>query len=192
MSYKHFLSNISFPVINKKNEENNSLINENKMLKDELNKYKTENEQLKKEINQLNNDLIKANSIIENFNKNKDNHQNNNNTINNLNELIIIKDNIINDLKSQLQNNVHIKKPVDFNDIIVINFISSDNEILFPIKCLKTDSLAEVEEKFYQKYEEFRETNNNLLAKGKVLLRFKTICENNIQDGDRIQLVRIE
>ena len=61
-----------------------------------------------------------------------------------------------------------------------------------PIKCLKTDTFAEVEEKLYQRYEEYRETNNNFLGKGKIILRFKKICENNIKDGDKIQLIPIE
>ena len=57
---------------------------------------------------------------------------------------------------------------------------------------MKTDTFAAVEEKLYQKYEEYRETNNNFYAKGRVILRFKKIFENNIQDGDKIQLVKIE
>ena len=57
---------------------------------------------------------------------------------------------------------------------------------------MKTDTFAEVEEKLYQKYEEYRETNNNFVAKGKVILRFKKICDNNINDGDKIELIKIE
>ena len=75
---------------------------------------------------------------------------------------------------------------------MVVNFISSDQSVNCGIKCLKTDTLAEVEEKLYQRYEEFRETNNNLIAKGKTLLRFKKICDNGIKDGDTIQLIKIE
>ena len=52
------------------------------------------------------------------------------------------------------------------------------------IKCLKTNTFAEVEEKLYQTYNEFRETNNVFLAGGKVILRFKTIEQNNIKDGE--------
>ena len=56
---------------------------------------------------------------------------------------------------------------------------------------MKTDTFAEVEEKLYQQYEEYRETNNNFITKGKIVLRFKKICENNIKDGDKIQLVNV-
>ena len=53
-------------------------------------------------------------------------------------------------------------------------------------------NISEVEEKLYQRYEEYRETNNNFITKGKIILRFKKICENNIQDGDKIELIQIE
>ena len=59
------------------------------------------------------------------------------------------------------------------------------------IKCLKTDTFAEVEEKLYQIYDEYRESNNTFLAGGKVVLRFKTIEQNNIRDGEKVQLQNI-
>ena len=43
--------------------------------------------------------------------------------------------------------------------------------------------------KLYQKYEDYRETNNNFIGKGKLILRFKKISENGIEDGDKIQLL---
>ena len=176
MNYQDFLSNNS-------NIENNKLI-------DELNKYRKENEEMKNKIDELknenkklNNELIKAQKIISNF---KNNNQQNIN-INNLNEIIKNKDIEINNLKLQIQNKK--KAPVNFDDIIVIHFISTDQKINCAIKCLKTDTFAEVEEKLYQKYVEYRETNNNFIAKGRVILRFKKICENNIENGDKVQLI---
>ena len=173
MNYQDFLSNNS-------NIENNKLI-------DELNKYKKENEEMKNKIDELknenkklNNELIKAQKIISNF---KNNNQQNIN-INNLNEIIKNKDIEINNLKLQIQNNK--KAPFNFDDIIVIHFISTDQKINCAIKCLKTDTFAEVEEKLYQKYEKYRETNNNFVAKWKIILRFKKICDNNINDGENL------
>ena len=81
------------------------------------------------------------------------------------------------------------KRSVNFNDIMIVHFVSQDNKINYAIKCLKTDRFAEVEEQLYQKYSEYRETNNNFLIKDKIVLRFKTISENNIQIGDKIQLI---
>ena len=176
MNYQDFLSNNS-------NIENNKLI-------DELNKYRKENEEMKNKIDELknenkklNNELIKAQKIISNF---KNNNQQNIN-INNLNEIIKNKDIEINNLKLQIQNKNN--NFVNFNDIIIVHFISTDQKINCPINCLKTDTFAEVEEKLYQKYEEYRETNNNFIAKGRVILRFKKICENNIENGDKVQLL---
>ena len=174
-------------------------MSEYEKLKDELDTYKNDNEYLKDKINKLkndneklNNELIKANKIISNFNNSQNNQQGNNNIINNLNQLITIKDKEINDLKNQLNNIGNIQKPFNYDDILYIHFISLDQKINSAIKCLKTDTFAEVEEKLYQKYEEYRETNNNFISKGKIILRFKKIYENNIQDGDKIQLIKIE
>ena len=106
--------------------------------------------------------------------------------------MVTFKDKTINDLKMQVKNSDTIIKPINFNDIIVINFFCSGKNLVCGIKCLKTDIFAEVEERLYQKYQELRETNNNFLTKGKLVLRFKKICDNNIQDGDVIQLLQTE
>ena len=173
----------------------NNSDNENKKLKDELNIYKKENEQLKNKIKilsdenkKLNQEITKLNKIISNYSQN--NQQGNNNTINNLNEIIKTKEKEIKELKLQIQKNN--KKSVDFDDILFIHFISIDQNINCGIKCLKTDTFAEVEEKLYQKYEKYRETNNNFITKGKVVLRFKKIFENNIKDGDKVELINIQ
>ena len=109
-----------------------------------------------------------------------------------LNEIISKKDKEITELKTQLQNSSNNQKFVDFNKIMVVNFVSMDQKIDCGIKCLETDTFAEVEEKLYQKYSEYRENNNNFLANGKLILRFKKIYENGIKDGDKIQLINIE
>ena len=80
----------------------------------------------------------------------------------------------------------------NFDDVIWIYFQPIDNSFKEGIKCLKSNTFAEVEEKLYKKYEEYRETNNNFIAKGRLILRFKKICENNIKDGDKIQLIKVE
>ena len=176
----------------------NQLENENVKLKDELSDYKKEIENLKKELNKskednmkLSAELMNAKKIISNLNNFQQKNQENIKMISNLNELIQIKDKELNDLKIQLINIGNKNKLANYNDILVVHFISKDEKINFGIKCLKTDTFAEVEEKLYQKYEEYRETNNNFFVKGKIILRFKKICENNIKDGDKIQLITI-
>ena len=129
------------------------------------------------------------------------NNQNNeiknisNNEIKKLREEIIQKENQINRLKLELQNekNKNNKKLIDLNDILAINFISTDQKInKYPISCFKTDRFAEIEERLYQEYDEFRETNNTFIVNGTTVLRFKKMSENNIKNGDTIQLIKNE
>ena len=192
-----------------KKELNNHEKN-NKILKDELNGFKIFKEQFKeiknnheKEIKKSkdenvkrSNEPVKVNKMMGNLNNNnKINQKGNNNfkEINYLKEIIKSKDKEIDFLNIQLKNIENDnKKLVDFENIMVVNFISSEQKINYGIKCLKTDIFAEIEEKLYQKYEEYRETNNNFIAKGKLVLRFKKICDNGIKEGDIIQLIKIE
>ena len=190
----------------KNNPINESAINENQKLIEELlnevDKYRNENEQMKNKIkqlendnNMLNNEVNKAKKIISGLNQKQNEEQENQYIILSLKETIKDQEKKINDLKTQINNTVNIKKSVtafNFDDIIVVHFISMDQKINCALKCLKTDTFAEVEEKLYQKYDEFRETNNNFIANGKMILRFKKICDNNIHDGDKIQLINIE
>ena len=152
-------------------------------LNSELQKYKNENEILKS-------NLLKANQL---------NNQNNqiNNNVNLIQEIgalkyqLNLKNNEINNLKLKIQNN-KFNKSVTLNDIIVINFISTDYSIHEGIKCLADETFAEVEERLYQKFDEFRNTNNTFLFKGNQILRFKKIRENKINDRDIIQLVKLD
>ena len=109
---------------------------------------------------------------------------------------LVIK-NIINELKDYFDDNFFkfngleiedMKTFVEYNNIIVINFVSGDGIINQGIKCLKAETFAEVEEKLYKLYEQYRETNNIFLHGGNTILRFKTIEENNIKDNDKIQI----
>ena len=201
---KIYKKSIEFPK-NKEKGKNESekahkdfLEKENKKLKEDLNFYKREYEKVKKKYGKLKedndkliNELNKSNKTISNY-ANKPNDNSNLNEIISLKNTLLNKDNEILDLKLQLQNIQNTKKSVNYDDILFVHFISSDQKINCPIKCLKTETFAEVEEKLYKRYEEYRETNNNFLAKGNLVLRFKKICENNIKDGDKVQLMKIE
>jgi len=80
----------------------------------------------------------------------------------------------------------------NINDIIVINFISKKNSIHEGIKCMADETFAEVEERFYKKYDELRNTNNIFLFGENQILRFKKLKENKIRDGAQIQLVKYD
>ena len=206
-NYTDFFSNNNITTNN-----NNNYDNEKEKLKSDLAHYKTEYEKLKKENNKLqdentifHNELIKINKIIAEFSNNtKDNNNlneitnlkniicNKDKEIINLKNIIVSKESEIMNLKLQLQNNNVNKQLFNIDDVMVINFYSEDKNINYGIKCLKTDIFAEVEEKLYQKYPDYRNTNNNFVAKERIVLRFKKIFENGIIDGDKIQLIKIE
>ena len=76
--------------------------------------------------------------------------------------------------------------------ITCIYFTSVDQKINLPILCIKTDIFAQIEEKLYQKYPEYRETNNYFIANGKHILGFGAVEENNIQEGQGVQLVKLD
>ena len=151
------------------------------------------------EIENLKNELTKARIIIDQqkftIDELQDKLNNYNNTINNLNNdinnyknIIVQKELELNNIKSQLNNNIP-KNKVDFDDIMCVNFISSDQNVHFAVSCLKTNTFAEIEEKLYKQYPQYRETNNNFLANGTQVLRFKTIAENNIGNGLPVTLI---
>ena len=165
--------------------------------------------------NNMNNN-ININNNINNIQKNMQNNMHNfnlNNMINNNQSLIVeinslknenlnlrktiqLKEEENKELKRRIDNliNNQENKPnlVDFNNIKIIQFISMDHSLIYPIKCLPSDTFAEVEEKLYKIYPEYRETNNLFQVDGRTILRFKTIAENNIQNGHPVQITKIE
>ena len=159
------------------------------------------------EINNLKNELSKANKIIEqqkyiiNDLQNKLNKCNNYEIqINNLKNIIIQKDIEINNFKNQLNNinisnnisnNIsdNISNNVNFNEIVVVNFISMAQNVHYAIAALKNNTFAEIEEKLYKQYPKYRNTNNNFITNGSTVLRFKTIAENKISNGLPVTLI---
>ena len=147
-----------------------------------------------REIEKLRNELANAQKTIEqqkikiNNLENELNKYQNNNSLQNI---IKQKELEIENLKLQLKNNniKEEKKLFGFDDIQIVNFISTDSKVHFIIKCVKNDTFAEIEEKLYREYPEYRETNNMFLANGKQILRFKTIEQNNIGNGLPVKLV---
>ena len=152
--------------------------NEINNLRNELSKAKKIIEQQKLTINDLQNKLNNNTTIINNLN----------NTINNYQNIINQKDIELNNFRAQLNNNI-IKKNVDFDDIMCVNFISSDQNVHYAASCLKSNTFAEIEEKLYKQYPQYRETNNSFIANGTQVLRFKTIAENKIGNGLPVTLI---
>jgi len=142
----------------------------------------------KEEIIKLKNDLIKANKIIEDQNKKiKDLEYQLNNKNEKYEKQLRLKDKKIDELNKKLENliiNSNMSDQlINRKQMICVYFTSMDQKINLAIPCIKTDIFAEIEEKLYKEYPEYRETNNYFLANGKQILRFKTIEDNKIGNG---------
>ena len=115
------------------------------------------------------------------------------NKINNLQNEINNKNNQLNQLRQQLQN-VSINNNQNIQNILqndkCVNFITTDSSLFYAIPCNGNSTFAEVEEKLYKEYPEYRETNNTFLANGIEILRFKTINENKVGTGKPVMLIK--
>ena len=94
-------------------------------------------------------------------------------------DIIVLK----NKIKENNINNQFNKTFYTRDQILALNFISTDQKLHYAVPCVKKDIFADVEKKLYDKYPEYLETNNTFLSQGKVLLRFKTIEENKLESG---------
>ena len=106
--------------------------------------------------------------------------------IESLKEEIKIKNEKINTLK---KNNQNLNKKISIDQMTCIYFTSTDQRVNLPIPCIKSDVFAEVEEKLYQEYPEYRETNNYFIVNGIQVLRFKTVEQNNIKNNKPVILI---
>ena len=195
-TFKDFIPGLNKnELVKQLNEDIQNKVNEIKRLKNEVEKYKKEMEKYKIENEKLNGELSKLKKIIGGFQNNQiDNRELKNlrDEISTLKYQLNIKNNEINELKLKLQNNGKLEQKINLSDVLVIYFKPVDNSFYDGIKCLANETFAEVEEKLYKKHNDFRNTNNMFTANALPVLRFKTIGENNIHDGDVIQLYRIE
>ena len=167
---------------NKKEEEKNlSIILKEK--EEEINKIKKDYQKI----------LLEKDKEIEKLKKYISQSQINNvNQINNLQNIINQKNFELNTLRVQKSSNKFnpiVQQKFYFDEIVCVNFISSDQNVHYAVTCTKTTIFAEIEEKLYQQYPRYRETNNDFLANGNLVLRFKTIDENKIGNGLPVTLV---
>ena len=177
----------------------NNSQNEINELRNQLYNANTINNQQQLKIQGLQNNLYNCNNTI-NYLNNTINNLNNN--ITNLQNIINQKDLELNNIRTQLlsnnnihnnNNNVNIQNDnvnINLNDMMCVNFISGDQQVHYAIPCLKQNIFAQVEEKLYQKFPVYRNTNNNFLSNGNIVLRFKTIEENRIGNGLPVTLLQ--
>ena len=189
------------------NSKNNNVDIRNMNIKDN-NNSQSNNVDIKKyenEINELKDKLNKANKIIDKQRveiqdlKNQINSYKNIdlNQINNLKNEINNKNVQLEQLRQQLQstnlntnqlNQNNNKDPLFANRCV--NFITTDSSLFYAISCNGDSTFAEVEEKLYKEYPEYRETNNTFLANGIEILRFKTVNDNKIGTGKPVILIK--
>ena len=183
--------------MNNKFEEQKKIIEEQKKIIEE---QKQKIEEQKKTINdlkkQITNNTSNSNNNSNSSNTNIDEQKNMRRDSNKLIEEMRLNirelkkpgsntNNIIKNMETKL-NELHKRineEKIDVNEIMVVNFRSTDGNVQYAVPCSKKNIFAEIEEKLYQQYPEYRDTNNNFLANGSVILRFKTIEENNIGTG---------
>ena len=105
----------------------------------------------------------------------------------------IISGFLVNQLRQQLQsinlnNNQNNQNTFFANKCVT--FITQDSSLFYGIPCDGNSTFAEVEEKLYKEYPEYRETNNTFLANGIEILRFKTVNDNKIGTGKPVILIK--
>ena len=169
-----------------------NLIKYDKLL---LKKSKKENDKLQKKISKLNNKVQSLSNELLNAKLAFFNQANMVKCLSELNQEINNRDynykKEINDLKLKLSKYEY-DVEVNLHDMIVINFNSEDGRIRYAMQCLKTETFAQVEEKLYKIYGDYKNTNNKFISNGRNILRFKTVEENNIRNGDTVQFQVIE
>ena len=72
--------------------------------------------------------------------------------------------------------------------IISIIFTSSDQNIISSFICKNTDIFKLIENKFYEKYSEYKDLDNNFFLNGKKIDKNKSLDENKINNNDIITI----
>ena len=169
-------------------------INKNIMTNSINHNFKINTENFINRSNTINSQLSKQTELsLSSFNyKSLSSSQINNNNIDS-NEVKNLRDEV-NKLKYKLSKKENQVKDLQdkLKKVMVVNFISTDYSVNCGIACLPTDTFADVEAKLYKIYDNLRNTNNNFTVNGHGVLRFQTIQENKIHDGDKIILYKIE
>ena len=186
------MEKINYDLKNNINQLEQNLVqdqNQLKKLEKEFNNIKQINDFLEKN----NKDLkINENKYQDKIKEYENINENSKKVIDDLNKTINQKDEELKKLKEDwldLKNNLNSQnKTFKKSEIMSVNFSSSDGYINYSIPCIDSDIFAEIEEKLYKKYPNYREYNNIFLYKGSCVLRFKTIAENKIENGDPIIL----
>ena len=72
--------------------------------------------------------------------------------------------------------------------LMCVIFQSTDQSIHYPMICKNTQKFNDLENLLYQKFNEYKETQNFFLCNGIEIDKSKTLEENKIKDGEIIIL----
>jgi hypothetical protein len=137
----------------------------------------------------LNIELENAKKTIDDLNRKLLNYNNLYNNNIQLQKKIDIKNQEIIQLNSRINNNSNGMIVIPGDKVIGIGFISVNQKIQNYIRAFKdTEIIARIEENLYNEYPEFKEKETYLMVRANKIKRFKTLKENNIRDGDVIQV----
>ena len=134
----------------------------------------------------LNNERLKVQQLNYEILLMKNTSNENVNRIKELEQLINIKNNELNDLKSKIINDNSLSSIKPGEKIVAIFFESLNQEIRKPMACKNTDLISRLEEKLYSEFPKYKDYNTYLTVNGKMIKRFKTLEENEIKDGNSI------
>ena len=161
-------NNENLKAENKKLKENKRLIEENEKLKEESKKLKEEKEKLKDE-----NEKLKE--------ENKELKE----------EYIKFKELTINNKSKEEIKNKELKQENNRKEIAII-FISGEQNMNYPMICQNNEKFAIYEQKLYDNFPQYKESENYFICNGKKINRNYTIEENKIKYGDIIQINIVE
>ena len=132
------------------------------------------NNEDKKIINELREKLENLNNNL-NININKEKY-------NQLLEEIRIKDNIISNYPIKLS---------EGEQLISVIFVSSDQKVHYSVICKNTDKFNIIENKLYEEYPEYLESENYFIVNGNKINKYKSLELNKIKNHDIIMLKNI-
>ena len=180
IKWNSFHSNSLIEEYEEKIKKVKNIINKNKIIlafNEEIKKLTKKLIEMKKENQKLNNEINSLNEKL----KIKNNLKND--------EYMKLKDlnNIMNN-KSNFKTSTHNFCLIPKEKYIIIMIISNDQNINYSIRCNKKDQFSKIEDLVYNKYPEYRGLNNFFTSKGKIIIRNKTIEENEINNNEIIIL----
>ena len=151
-------------------------------LLNQLNEEKNKNKSLLKELNK---EKIKVKELNDKIKRYEISNNNYLKIIKEFEEKIISKNREINNLKENNDKN-KITSIKSGEEIIALFFTSIHEDIQKPISCKKTDIFGKIEEKIYDEYPIYKNSNSYFTVNGNVINSFKTIEKNGIKNGNTI------